>query len=93
MDQQPEFINIEGNNYKIADIPELAISLFNKINAAQNQVTGMAACIEATNSGISEMRRNAMALLPTPIAEPINNSPILDDGGAESAAEDSTETH
>lgn len=90
MEQQPEFADIDGIRYKIADIPQLAIDLFNKVGKAQNQIDSMAASIEAMQVGIKEMRSNAMSLLPPPVGNiemPQDAAPI------EAAPEETPEAH
>lgn len=90
MEQQPEFADIDGIRYKIADIPQLAIDLFSKVGKAQNQIDSMAASIEAIQIGIKEMRSNAMALLPPPVGNiemPEDAAPI------EAAPEETSEAH
>ena len=70
MENEPEFLIMNDKRYRIADIPDLAVSLINKINAAETYAQGMVATVEAVNAGVKEMRKNFEALLPDPIVEP-----------------------
>ena len=70
MENEPEFLIMNDKRYRIADIPDLAISLINKINSAESYAQGMVATVEAVNAGVKERRRNFEALLPDPVGEP-----------------------
>ena len=69
MDQEPQFLILNDKRYRISDIPDLAVTLINKINAAENNIQAMAATIEAASAGVKEMRSNFEALLPDPVEE------------------------
>ena len=69
MDQEPEFLIMNDKRYRIADIPDLAVTLINKITAAENNIQAMAATIEAASAGVKEMRSNFESLLPDPVEE------------------------